>query len=304
MKAIRDKYNPNLSVKENAELCNCSVAAIRHYIKVNGIDRKYDEALKKWKLINDFYKQHPDYSPYRLAKELEISQHTVTKYLGAEKPAKSDNSKLSKFASEKMANNILTVNTNQQSILNNILQLYVPSMHFDADLTYSKGSFYRNNNVTPPTYKFDKFPQTEDTILLEKIDSVIDDEVLDSVIFDLPYVITRSWGDMKSKVMELYTSFNSVEELISTNKAMLELATRKLRKGGILVVKTQDTCTQTPSGAKQIWVSHILQNHAETLGLTHEDTFLLVSKKLMFTRHNVQQHRARKNHCYFLVFRK
>ncbi len=32
MKAIKDKYNPNLSVKENAALCNCSVAAIRHYI--------------------------------------------------------------------------------------------------------------------------------------------------------------------------------------------------------------------------------------------------------------------------------
>lgn len=153
MKAIKDKYNPNLSVRENAELCNCSVAAIRHFIKVNGIDRKYDEALKKWILVNDFAKQHPDYKPYRLAKELGISQHTVTKYLGIEKPVKSDNSKLSKFAGEKMANKILSVNTNQQSILNNILTLYVPSLHFDADLTYSKGSFYRNNNVAQPTYK-------------------------------------------------------------------------------------------------------------------------------------------------------
>lgn len=304
MKAIKDKYNPNLSVKENAELCNCSVAAIRHYIKVNGIDRKYDEALKKWKLVNDFSRQHPDYSPYRTAKELGISQHTVTKYLGTEKPVKSDNSKLSKFAGEKMANKILSVNTNQQSILNNILTLYVPSMHFDADLTFSKGSFYRNNNVTPPTYKFDKFPQTDDTVQLDRIDEVIGDEAIDSAIFDLPYMVSMSWGDIKSKVMELYTSFDSVDELISTNKAMLELATRKLRKGGILVVKTQDTCVATPSGAKQLWVSHILQNHAETIGLTHEDTFLLVSKKLMFTRHNVQQHRARKNHCYFLVFRK
>lgn len=304
MKAIKDKYNPNLSVKENAALCNCSVAAIRHFIKVNGIDRKYDEALKKWILVNDFAKQHPDYKPYRLAKELGISQHTVTKYLGTEKPVKSDNSKLSKFAGEKMANKILTVNTNQQSILNNILTLYVPSLHFDADLTYSKGSFYRNNNVAQPTYKLDKFPQTDDTIELDKIDDVISDEALDSVIFDLPYMVSMSWGDMKSKVMELYSSFDSVDELVNTNKAMLELATRKIRKGGIIVVKTQDSCVATPTGAKQMWVSHILQNHAETLGLTHEDSFILVSKKLMFTRHNVQQHRARKNHCYFLVFRK
>ncbi len=304
MKAIKDKYNPNLTVKENAELCNCSVSAIRHYIKVNGIDRKYDEALKKWKLINQYHKQHPDYTPHRVSKELGISQHTVTKYLGSEQPVKSDNSKLSKFAGEKMANKILSVNTNQQSILNNILTLYVPSMHFDADLTYSKGSFFRKGLVPQPTYKLDKFPQTDDTIELDRIDDVIGDEALDSVIFDLPYMVSMSWKTVESKIMKLYTSFDSVDELISTNKAMLELATRKLKKGGILVVKTQDSCVATPSGAKQLWVSHILLNHAETIGLTHEDTFILVSNKLMFTRHNVQQHRARKNHCYFLVFRK
>lgn len=304
MKAIRDKYNPNLSVKENAALCNCSESAIRHFIKVNGIDRKYDEALKKWILVNDFAKKHPEYSPYKLAKELGISQHTVTKYLGTEKPVKSDNFKLSKFAGEKMANKILSVNTNQQSILNNILTLYVPSLHFDADLTYSKGSFYRNNNVAQPTYKLDKYPQTDDTIELDRIDDVIGDEALDSIIFDLPYMVRMSWGNLKSKVMELYSSFDSVGELINTNKTMLELAARKLKRGGILVIKTQDSCVATTTGARQIWVSHILQNHAETLGLTHEDTFILVSKKLMFTRHNVQQHRARKNHCYFLVFRK
>ena len=303
MKAIKDKYNPNLSVRENAELCNCSVAAIRHYIKVNGIDRKYDEALKKWKLVNDFAKQHSDYSPYRLAKELSISQHTVTKYLGTEKPVKSDNSKLSKFAGEKMANKILSVNTNQQSILNNILTLYVPSLHFDADLTYSKGSFYRNNNVGQPTYKFDKFPQTEDTIELDRIDDVIGDEALDSIIFDLPYMIKMSWVNVTSKVMELYDAFDSVEELINTNKAMLELSTRKLKKGGIMVVKTQDTCVATFTGVKQLWVSQYILNYADELGLSHEDTFILVSNKLMFTKHD-KQHRARKNHCYFYVFRK
>lgn len=304
MKAIKDKYNPNLSVKENAALCNCSESAIRHFIKVNGIDRKYDEALKKWILVNDFAKKHPEYSPYRLAKELGISQHTVTKYLGTEKPVKSDNFKLSKFAGEKMANKILSVNTNQQSILNNILTLYVPSLHFDADLTYSKGSFYRNNNVAQPTYKLDKYPQTDDTIELDKIDDVIGDDSLDSIIFDLPYMIKQSWVKVESKIVALYNCFKDEHELIATNKEMMALAIRKLKRGGILVVKTQDCCLATSTGARQIWVSHILQNHAETLGLSHEDTFILVSKRFMSTRHNVQQHRARKNHCYFLVFRK
>lgn len=299
MKAIKDKYNPNLSVKENAELCNCSVAAIRHYIKMNGIDRKYDEALKKWKLINDFAKQHQDYSPYRLAKELGISQHTVTKYLGTEKPAKSDNSKLSKFDGAKMANNILTVNTNQQSILNNILTLYVPSMRFDADLTFSKGSFYRKGNVVEPTYKFDKFPQTDDTVQLDRIDDVINDETLDSIIFDLPYIVRQSWVTVEPLILDLYSTFNSKEELLATNKKMMALAARKLKTGGILVVKTQDTNVL----GKQLWVSQYILNYADELGMTHEDTFVLVSNKLMFTKHD-KQHRARKNHCYFFVFRK
>lgn len=299
MKGIKDKYDPNLTVKENAELCNCSVAAIRHHIKVNGIDRKYDEALKKWKLVNEFSKRHPDYSAYRLAKELGISQHTVSRYLGSEKPAKSDNSKLSRFDGSKMVNNILSVNENQQSILNNILTLYVPLLHFDADLTYSKGSFYRKGLVNQPTYKLDKYPQTKDIIELDRIDDVIEDEALDSIIYDLPYMVKQPWISVVSKVMALYNSFKDIEELLATNKEMMELSTRKLKRGGILVVKTQDTC----ASGKQVWTSQIVLNLADSLGLSHIDTFILVSKKLMFTKHE-KQHRARKNHCYFFVFRK
>lgn len=299
MKGIKDKYNPNLTVKENAELCNCSVSAIRHYIKVNGIDRKYDETLKKWKLVNDFAKLHPDYSPYRLAKELGISQHTVTKYRGTEKPAKSDNSKLSKFAGEKMANNILSVNTNQQSILNNILTLYVPSLRFHCDLTYSKGSFYRKGNVAEPTYKFDKFPQRDDITPLDDIDSVIGDEALDSVIFDLPYIVRQSWVTVKPEILDRYNTFESKDELLAANKEMMALSARKLRKGGILAVKTQDSNI----GGKQTWVSHYILNIADELGLQHLDTFILVTNHLIFTRHE-KQHIARKNHCYFFVFKK
>ena len=299
MKAIKDKYNPNLSVKENAELCNCSVSAIRHYIKVNGIDRKYDETLKKWKLINDLFKLHPDYTPHRLSKKLGMSQHTIVKYLGTEKPVKDDNSKLSKFAGEKKANNILSVNTNQQSILNNILTLYVQSLHFDADLTYNKGGFYLKGLVNQPTWKFDKYPQTDDTIELDRIDEVIDDNTLDSIVYDLPFMVRQSWVSVKSLIAERYNAFSSVDELIATNKAIIELAARKVVKGGIIVVKTQDGCY----GGRQTWVSQHILNFAEKLGLQHEDTFVLVTQHLLFTKHD-KQHRARKNHCYFFVFRK
>ena len=36
------RYNPRLSIKENATRNKCSVAAVRKYIRVNGIDRNYE----------------------------------------------------------------------------------------------------------------------------------------------------------------------------------------------------------------------------------------------------------------------
>lgn len=39
---VHYKYNPALSVKENAELCGASVATIRKFIKENSIDRRRD----------------------------------------------------------------------------------------------------------------------------------------------------------------------------------------------------------------------------------------------------------------------
>ena len=45
------KYNPALSVKENAERCGVSVATIRKFIKENSIDRRRDAAIHKQKTI-------------------------------------------------------------------------------------------------------------------------------------------------------------------------------------------------------------------------------------------------------------
>jgi DNA-binding transcriptional MerR regulator len=45
------KYNPALSIKENAERCGVSVAAIRKFIQENNIDRKRDTAIHKQRVI-------------------------------------------------------------------------------------------------------------------------------------------------------------------------------------------------------------------------------------------------------------
>lgn len=49
---VHYKYNPALSVKENAERCGVSEATIRKFIKENSIDRRRDAAIHKQKTIN------------------------------------------------------------------------------------------------------------------------------------------------------------------------------------------------------------------------------------------------------------
>ena len=49
--SVHYKYNPALSIKENAERCGVSESAIRKYIKENNIDRRRDSAIYKQKTI-------------------------------------------------------------------------------------------------------------------------------------------------------------------------------------------------------------------------------------------------------------
>ena len=46
-----------------------------------------------------------------------------------------------------------------EEIISNILRLYAPN-GIDADLTYSKGFFYKSGEVPQPKLKFDITPQT------------------------------------------------------------------------------------------------------------------------------------------------
>lgn len=59
---------------------------------------------------------------------------------------------------------IKSVSNSQEEILKNAIQLHSKEFSVDADLTYSKGVFYKNGVVPQPKYKFDLYPQTEDTI--------------------------------------------------------------------------------------------------------------------------------------------
>lgn len=292
-------YNPFLSVKENAANNNVTVAAIRSYIRTNGIDRKLDNAIAIKRRIDEVVKANSDISLRQLSAQLGYSVNTVRKYLAQNVCVSNSNkTKTSMFDTSKWKAVIKSVSDNQDEILFNILRLYVGESSFDCDLTYSVGVFYRN--LPQPSMKYDKYPQLDDVLYLEQAYD-IENGSLHSVVVDLPFIVKNSEKDAQSSMIaQRFNCFYSVEELYQANVDMLNLAYCKLQKGGYLLMKTMDFVY----GTKQYWVSNFVQDKAAATGFILEDTFILVSKHKILSAKIGEQRHARKFHSYFFVFKK
>lgn len=292
-------YNPFLSVKENAANNNVTVAAIRSYIRTNGIDRKLDNAIAIKRRIDEVVKANSDISLRQLSAQLGYSVNTVRKYLAQNVcVSNSDKTKTSMFDTSKWKAVIKSVSDNQDEILFNILRLYVGESSFDCDLTYSVGVFYRN--LPQPSMKYDKYPQLDDVLYLEQAYD-IENGSLHSVVVDLPFIVKNSEKEAQSSMIaQRFNCFYSVEELYQANVDMLNLAYCKLQKGGYLIMKTMDFVY----GTKQYWVSNFVQDKAAATGFILEDTFILVSKHKILSAKIGEQRHARKFHSYFFVFKK
>ena len=80
MRGKEIQYNPALSVKENAKRNGVSEATIRHHIKENDIDRRFD---RKQNIIDDcrkILKKHPDATRVELKQKTGHSETTIRKY--------------------------------------------------------------------------------------------------------------------------------------------------------------------------------------------------------------------------------
>lgn len=74
------KYNPNLTVRENAERCGVSEAAIRAYLQKNNIDRRFD---KKQNIIADckkYLKKNPNMTRKELHEKTGYTLVTIRRY--------------------------------------------------------------------------------------------------------------------------------------------------------------------------------------------------------------------------------
>lgn len=199
---------------------------------------------------------------------------------------------------------IKTVSDEQSVIINNILKLYIPSREIDVDPTYSKGNFYKKTIIPEPKYKFDLYPQTEDTVEASSDNLPLGDKSVNSIMFDPPFVVgtpNSSKGKLGSNIItNRFGSYKNIEDLWKYYDASMMEFSRIIKDGGVLIVKCQDTI----SSSKQ-YLSHVeMINYGIRYGFYCKDLFIQTTKnRILSGKHKIQMH-ARKYHCYWLVFTK
>jgi len=187
------------------------------------------------------------------------------------------------------------------SLIQEVAQLYLPAGCRVADITYGKGvfwkfldmdeyEFYPSDLVTVPERPYD---------FTEKLP--YDAESFDVVVFDPPY--THNPGDMivndSYQLKETTTGFYHKDIIELYRKGMTQ-AFRILKPGGTLWVKCKDEIESSRQ-----YMSHIEIHDIATkeLSLKVKDLFVLTQRNRPVVQFEDQQH-ARKNHSYLWIFLK
>jgi hypothetical protein len=192
---------------------------------------------------------------------------------------------------------------NNADMFPSIISLYVSPGSTVADVTFGKGVFWKN--VPSDVYK----------VLATDIRRGVDsrklpykDAELDCVVFDPPYMHTPGGTahDGHQNFERYYKNNGDNLTTLKYHEAVLDLyfrsameAWRVLKSGGIYIVKCQDevcACRQR--------LTHVeIINHLADRFIA-EDVFVLVRNGKPGVSRILRQRHARKNHSYFLVFRK
>jgi hypothetical protein len=185
-----------------------------------------------------------------------------------------------------------------------VIRLYVPPGATVADVTFGKGVFWKR--VPENTYDLRKsdIAHGVDCRNLPYSSSSVD-----CVVFDPPYMHTPG-GTAHTNHQNYEVYYKNNRPTTSEKKyheAVLELyfsaaqeAYRVLTEQGIYIVKCADEVC-----ANQQRLTHVeIINHLTKSGFVVEDLFVLVRNGKPGVSRVLKQAHARKNHSYFLVFRK
>lgn len=191
---------------------------------------------------------------------------------------------------------ILTVDSDQTRILQNIMKLHNNGQPFDCDATYSKGVFYKR--LPPPIYKFDLVPQVKGVEQADARHLPLADESIGSLVFDPPFKAGNS--KVKGIIEQRFTAFPSMLHLWDFYRDALVEFMRVLRPRGIAIFKCQDTVS---SGTN--WASHYqVEKYAEEVGFAFLDLFILQARSVIWSPNMSNQKHARKSHSFIFVFQK
>ncbi len=190
-------------------------------------------------------------------------------------------------------------------IFPDVLGLHVPEGSIVADVTYGKGIFWKNVRTSKYNLKTSDIKNGIDCRNVP-----YEDESIDCVVLDPPYM--HSPGGTAHENHQNYENYYKNNGTGNGTKkkyhdAVLELyfqagleAHRVLKTEGIFIVKCQDEVC-----ANKQRLTHVeLINHFCNKRFICEDIFVLMRNGKPGVSRMIKQQHARKNHSYFLVFRK
>jgi len=198
---------------------------------------------------------------------------------------------------------IKSTSYDQEEIIKNILTLHVPQGFIDCDPTYSKGNFYKN--IQKPLYKFDLYPQLPDVRKSCATELPLNDNVVNCLMFDPPFLATKGPSLNKNKenrniITERFGLFETEPLLHEFYNQSLKEFYRVLDKNGVLIFKCQDKV----SGGKNYFSHNIVMMQAINHGFYPKDLFILNAKNRIISGKHKNQKHCRKFHSYFWVFEK
>lgn len=222
------KYDPTLSVEENAANNNVTTAAIRSYIQSKGIDRSTDRQIYLYNKVKEYVSQNPKDKAPQIAEALGLTANTVRKYLKMSEPPKPKEKKTTIFNQIDKVH-FLSVSDTQTDILKVILAIHLPKrMRFQCDLTAWKLGFYKNG-LQKPIQCYDKYASmlnNNEVKDLADFDTDWHDGTFENIVIDLPCSVEMP--STKSR-FDVSTHFSSLGELLEEHEKMLRLAHRKCK---------------------------------------------------------------------------
>lgn len=184
----------------------------------------------------------------------------------------------------------------EPQIIQDIMDLHNDGKPFELDPTFSKGTFWKG--FEEPKYKFDIEPERDDVQQADCRDLPFEDESIESIMFDPPFV---AGGSIHPGIIrDRFTCYHSMSDLWKFYEESLDEFYRILKPEGIIAFK----CQPVVSGSHQYMTHFKVGAYAQKLGFYIQDQFILGRKNVLWSPNMANQKHTRKNYSFYLVLRK